>query len=92
LTIGLSFVVSCNPSKDFTAQTMNRYATKQHKALLYVLQDGLCAGCAGQLETFDAHHVVPWSEGGETKTHNLKLLCPPCHKLVHSRRATVSNR
>jgi hypothetical protein len=38
-------------------------------------------GCA---VTFcDAHHVEPWSEGGETKLDNLILLCRRHHRTVH---------
>jgi Domain of unknown function (DUF222)/HNH endonuclease len=38
-------------------------------------------GCA---VTFcDAHHVEPWSAGGETKLDNLILLCRRHHRLVH---------
>ena len=58
---------------------MNRLATKQQKALLYVTQDGDCAVCGSRLEQFEADHVVPWSLGGSTNTENLQLLCKPCH-------------
>lgn len=60
---------------------MRRLASKQEKALLYVLQDGLCAGpCKRLLDQFEAHHIVAWSEGGPTETCNLQLLCPECHR------------
>jgi len=48
-----------------------RLASKQQKALLYVLQDGVCPACRKRMETWDAHHVVPWSKGGKTETENL---------------------
>jgi hypothetical protein len=31
----------------------------------------------------DGHHIVPWSQGGETKLDNLVLLCRHHHRLVH---------
>ena len=58
---------------------MKRLATKQQKALLYILQDGQCVGCGGRLDEFEADHVIPWSLGGSTNTENLQLLCKPCH-------------
>lgn len=35
----------------------------------------------------DAHHVVPWIDGGETALSNLALLCPHHHALVEPDRA-----
>ena len=31
----------------------------------------------------DAHHVVPWSKGGETSLENTVLLCTRHHTLLH---------
>jgi hypothetical protein len=31
----------------------------------------------------DAHHVVHWADGGETKQDNLVLLCRRHHRFVH---------
>jgi hypothetical protein len=38
----------------------------------------------------DAHHVIPWSEGGPTSLDNLVLLCGHHHDTVHHRGWTVS--
>jgi hypothetical protein len=38
-------------------------------------------GCG--LRYADAHHVVHWSDGGDTKLDNLVLLCRRHHRLVH---------
>jgi hypothetical protein len=48
------------------------------------LRDGGCAfpGC-GQRRFVDAHHLVHWADGGETKLENLVLLCRRHHTLVH---------
>ena len=47
------------------------------------VRDGGCRfpGC-GSRHT-QAHHAIPWSEGGETKLDNLILLCRFHHKAVH---------
>ncbi len=31
----------------------------------------------------DAHHILHWLDGGETKLSNLVLLCPHHHRLIH---------
>ena len=33
----------------------------------------------------EAHHVVPWAEGGETRLGSLVLLCVRHHQLLHRR-------
>jgi len=38
-------------------------------------------GCGSRFT--DAHHVVHWADGGETKLGNLVLLCRHHHRLVH---------
>ena len=46
-------------------------------------RDGGCRfpGCEGRFT--EAHHVVHWSEGGETSIRNLILLCHHHHTLLH---------
>ena len=48
------------------------------------LRDGGCAypGCSNH-RFVDAHHIVHWAEGGETKADNLVLLCRSHHALLH---------
>jgi len=59
-----------------------RLATKQQKALLFVLQDGKCAICGNDLDgKFEADHRREWANGGLTVTQNLQILCIPCHKI-----------
>ncbi|MGH3794662.1 MAG: HNH endonuclease signature motif containing protein [Pseudonocardiaceae bacterium] len=31
----------------------------------------------------EAHHIVSWLDGGETKLHNMCLLCDSHHTIVH---------
>ncbi|MDX1647786.1 MAG: DUF222 domain-containing protein [Longimicrobiales bacterium] len=38
-------------------------------------------GCGGRFT--DAHHIVHWADGGETKLSNLVLLCRRHHRRVH---------
>ena len=38
-------------------------------------------GCGSRFT--DAHHVVHWADGGETKLDNLVLLCRVHHRLLH---------
>ena len=47
------------------------------------VRDGGCRfpGCGSRYT--QAHHAIPWSEGGETKLDNLILLCRFHHKAVH---------
>lgn len=46
--------------------------------------DGRCRfpGCENR-RWVDAHHIVHWARGGETKLDNLVLLCSHHHRLVH---------
>ena len=34
--------------------------------------------------TAEAHHLIPWEHGGETKLSNLAMLCRVHHRQVHS--------
>jgi hypothetical protein len=56
-----------------------------HQRRLLALRDGGCRfpGCTRPPAYTDAHHVVPWSEGGPTDTDNAILLCRFHHRLVH---------
>lgn len=48
------------------------------------VRDGGCVfpGCGAADECCDAHHVVPWWDGGLTAVANLVLVCPHHHGLV----------
>lgn len=50
-----------------------------------VVRDGHCRfpGCDRPPPWCDAHHVVHWANGGETKLANLVLLCRRHHRMVH---------
>jgi hypothetical protein len=46
-------------------------------------------GCTAARE-LEAHHVVAVERGGKTELHNLILLCPRHHKLLHDHHITTS--
>ncbi|MBM7367969.1 HNH endonuclease signature motif containing protein [Gordonia hydrophobica] len=48
-------------------------------------RDRGCAfpGCGRPISWTDAHHCVPWSEGGDTAIDNCVLLCRMHHTLIH---------
>jgi hypothetical protein len=50
-----------------------------------IARDGGCAfpTCDRPHAWCDAHHVLHWTDGGETKIDNLVLLCRPHHRMVH---------
>ena len=49
-------------------------------------RDGGCTipGCTVPATWCDAHHVVPWAEGGRSDLSNYALLCPRHHTWVHT--------
>jgi hypothetical protein len=49
-------------------------------------RDGGCAfpGCECPAQWVDAHHILHWAAGGITALHNLVLLCPRHHTVIHS--------
>jgi HNH endonuclease len=46
-------------------------------------------GCGRPPAWCHVHHITSWMSGGETSLHNLVLLCPEHHRLVHSSRWEV---
>ena len=60
-----------------------RLVTLAQRRALSVRDHG-CVICGAEPDWCDAHHVVPWSEGGATDLANLVLLCPGHHTAVHA--------
>ena len=42
----------------------------------------ICAGCRRPVVDGDIHfdHIIPWSKGGPTEEHNIRLLCGDCNR------------
>lgn len=61
----------------------SRYPTPAQRLALDLRDRGQCRypGCTSR--HVDAHHIVPWETGGPTDLHNLLLLCPYHHHLIH---------
>ena len=55
--------------------------------------EGRCRfpGCENR-RWVDAHHIVHWARGGETKLDNLVLLCSRHHRLVHEGGFSLARR
>jgi hypothetical protein len=47
-------------------------------------RDRGCVICGAQPDWCDAHHIVPWSQGGATDLDDLALVCPGHHTAVHA--------
>ena len=50
-----------------------------------IVRDRHCTydGCDRPSQWCEAHHIVPWSMGGDTALTNLRLLCRRHHRMVH---------
>jgi hypothetical protein len=77
-------VVMAGPSEVLDLGRSTRLVTPALRRAL-VLRDRGCGfpGCDRPPEWCDAHHVVPWSAGGETNLQNLVLLCRRHHVCCH---------
>ena len=61
-----------DPQRLFSAAQKASMAARQHH---------LCAVCGRDLpETFHAHHVIQWADGGRTCADNGIAVCPDCHR------------
>jgi 5-methylcytosine-specific restriction endonuclease McrA len=62
---------------------------KTLKKRLLKKQGGHCADCGGTgtgksgRNPLEPHHIIPVSRGGETKAHNLVIVCRACHVRRH---------
>jgi len=59
------------------------FSPAQRRAL--AIRDGGCRfpGCTRPPRFTDAHHILPWSQGGASDLDNALLLCRHHHRLVH---------
>ena len=60
---------------------MGRFANKQTRAFLYLLQRGRCALTGAKLpDSFHVDHIDRYSEGGQTCLQNLQAVTPDAHQ------------
>lgn len=55
------------------------YHTGADLSSLFVLQDGKCAYCNGELRGYHVDHIIPLSKGGSNWPDNICLACPTCN-------------
>ena len=67
---------------NLVAKDNNRYFTPDQRAIIYRRGEGKCAICGKQVseDEFEADHIVPYCEGGETKISNGQVLCESCNR------------
>jgi len=80
---GIIPVVLGGPSRLLDVGRTYRMFTPGLRAAL-MQRDGGCAfpGCAATPACCEAHHIIPWWQGGDTRLGNGVLLCPHHHRLV----------
>jgi hypothetical protein len=63
--------------------TRRLFSSTQRLAL--TVRDGGCVWphCTAPPAWCDAHHAIPWSQGGPTDVSNGVLLCPAHHQMLH---------
>ena len=43
-----------------------------------------CSICGWNESTCDIHHIIPKSQGGTNEHNNLIIVCPNCHRIIHT--------
>lgn len=66
-------------------RTRRTVPTHLRRAVVERDQHCIFAGCDRPASWCEAHHIVPWSQGGSTSLENLTLLCVRHHHAVHDR-------
>lgn len=60
---------------------MARKFNKTQRQALFILAGGKCQRCDDDLgDDWEADHIIPWSEGGETTLVNGQALCQKCNR------------
>ncbi len=81
-------IVLGSQSQPLDVGTAVRLATGPIRNAL-IARDKGCVCCGAPPLYCDAHHVVSWIDGGETKITNLALLCKRCHRDLHAGHWTI---
>ena len=80
----VSRIVTDSPSRVLDMGRRVRTATPNQLRALAV-RDGGCRipGCNRPPSWCDAHHLIPWVEGGLTDVGEMCLICRPHHMMIH---------
>ena len=57
--------------------------SQKNRLALFMDANGACQACQIRLhpgQLWDLDHIIPLALGGADETHNLQVLCVPCHK------------
>lgn len=68
---------------DHNEKHLNIRAFSQgEKRQKYEEQGGICpiCGCHFDIDEMEADHIIPWSEGGQTRLDNCQMLCKDCNR------------
>ncbi|GAA1813276.1 HNH endonuclease signature motif containing protein [Brevibacterium celere] len=77
------FHLMSEKGRTVSVETENRYANKNQLAILAARDKGCTfPGCETPPGWCEAHHIVPFSEGGKTNINNLTLACSYHHHLI----------
>ncbi|MEV0801200.1 DUF222 domain-containing protein [Kribbella sp. NPDC050281] len=76
-------IVLGSKSQPLDVGTSQRLVTRPMRRALNARDKG-CVVCGAPPIQCEAHHVVPWLEGGVTAVSNLVLLCKRHHNALHS--------
>lgn len=61
--------------KDLSKRTVTKILTRSNKG---------CSICGWNEATCDIHHIIPKSKGGSNEHNNLIIVCPNCHRIIHT--------
>lgn len=76
------FVATGRKDEMRLGRTRRLFSARQRTAL--AARDGCCRRCGRAVSQTEAHHIRPWSHGGDTDLDNAILLCRFDHLLVHN--------
>ena len=85
---GLLPAVYNSGTQELCVGRKHRSATEAQRAAL-IVRDKHCIGCGKSATWCEAHHIIPWQDGGLTDIDNLVLVCPACHHDIHDRKWQV---
>lgn len=88
----LVLVITDDDDQPLHVGRAQRLATAAMLLALYARAGRGCEfpGCHATHHRSHAHHITWWQHGGPTSIHNLTLLCPHHHALIHQRGFTVT--